>query len=240
MFDFKDKYFSYELWNALRLKSPNQIRLYEILKQYEKIGRREIAVDELKSMLGIELDEYQRWERFRTRILDSCQQALAENTDITFTYERGRSGQGGKWITIIFHIQKNKKYEDPLCLADFIAQKPEKANRKDVTGTDIIAQLRELCDNEFTDDDIQTAYRFTKTFVSDKAIKAYFEQTYLRLLAMEKTRQVNNRFQYFFTIICSDADRQRREAASREKQPDYPVAYDIAAYESTSVLDEEE
>ena len=34
MFDFKNKYFKYELWNALRLKSPNQVRMYEILKQW--------------------------------------------------------------------------------------------------------------------------------------------------------------------------------------------------------------
>ena len=33
MFDFKDRYFKYKLWNALRLKSANQIRMYEILKQ---------------------------------------------------------------------------------------------------------------------------------------------------------------------------------------------------------------
>ena len=42
MFDFKDRYFKYELWNALRLKAPSQIRMYEILKQYENIGKREI------------------------------------------------------------------------------------------------------------------------------------------------------------------------------------------------------
>ena len=48
MFEFKDKYFSYQLWNALRLKSPNQLRMYEILKQYEKIGIRILSIDELK------------------------------------------------------------------------------------------------------------------------------------------------------------------------------------------------
>ena len=46
MFDFKDRYFKYELWNALRLKSSNQIRMYEILKQYENLGKREISVKE--------------------------------------------------------------------------------------------------------------------------------------------------------------------------------------------------
>lgn len=75
MFEFKNRYFTYELWNALRLKSPNQVRMYEILKQYEKIGTRTLTIKELRNLLGIAPNEYQRWERFRVRVLDSCQQA---------------------------------------------------------------------------------------------------------------------------------------------------------------------
>lgn len=30
MFEFKSKFFTYQLWNALRLKSSNQLRMYEI------------------------------------------------------------------------------------------------------------------------------------------------------------------------------------------------------------------
>ena len=47
------KYFKYELWNALCLKSLNQIRMYEILKQYEGLGRRELSVQSLRELLGI-------------------------------------------------------------------------------------------------------------------------------------------------------------------------------------------
>ena len=45
MFEFKKEYFTYELWNALRLKSSNQLRMYEILKQYEKVGSRKVSVN---------------------------------------------------------------------------------------------------------------------------------------------------------------------------------------------------
>lgn len=55
MFEFKNRYFTYELWNALRLKSPNQVRMYEILKQYEKIGTRTLTIKELRNLLGIAL-----------------------------------------------------------------------------------------------------------------------------------------------------------------------------------------
>lgn len=125
MFDFKTKYFKYELWNALRLKSPNQIRMYEILKQYEKLGKREISVTQLRELLGIDEKEYTYWQNFKIRVLDSCQQALKENTDICYTYERGKAGRGGKWLSIVFHISKNKAYKDPLALDEFIKPEPE-------------------------------------------------------------------------------------------------------------------
>ena len=125
MFDFKSHYFTYELWNALQLKSVNQLRMYELLKQYEHLGKREIAVLELRELLGISQKEYPRWDNFKIRILDSCQKALAKNTDICFTYEKGKSGAGGKWLTIVFHIRKNENYIDRLSLKDFIDLQPE-------------------------------------------------------------------------------------------------------------------
>ena len=128
MFEFKNKYFKYELWNALRLKSPNQVRMYEVLKQYEKIGKRELTVTELRELLGIGKNEYSGrtgWSDFKKKVLDSCQQALKDTTDICYTYERGKVGAGGKWLTIVFHIMKNTEYTDQLTLAEFVAQQPE-------------------------------------------------------------------------------------------------------------------
>ena len=92
---------------------------------YETIGRRELPVSELRELLGINPDEYDRWANFKMRVLDSCQQALKEMTDICFTYERGKVGNGGKWRTIIFHIQKNEDYIDQLTLSEFINNQPE-------------------------------------------------------------------------------------------------------------------
>lgn len=178
MFGFKDRYFKYRLWNALRLKSTNQVRMYEILKQFEDIGRREITVEKLRDQLGIEKNEYERWERFRVRVLDSCQQALKESTDICFTYERGKVGKGGKWLTIIFHIFKNTEYKDPLSLENFIdIQPPSESvdtsiNEKKIAdmtilneqyeeepeepdyGSDLYNMLGGACDYEFTKEQI--------------------------------------------------------------------------------------
>ena len=121
MFEFRDRYFSYKLWNALRLKSANQLRMYEILKQYERIGERIIPVVELKNLLGIEPNEYPRYGDFRRWVLDACRSALSENTDITFSYEpHGKKGRGGKIIHLKFVIRKNEGFIDPISLVEFI------------------------------------------------------------------------------------------------------------------------
>lgn len=120
MFDFKDKYFTYELWNALRLKSVNQLRMYELLKQFENVGERKMTLQELRDMLGIKVNEYPRWDRFKERVLESCQQALEENTDICFDYEPIKTGR--KISGVCFIIKKNKKHKDQLTLNQFIKE----------------------------------------------------------------------------------------------------------------------
>lgn len=118
MFEFKDKYFRYALWNVLRLTSRNQLRMYELLKQYELIGMREIRLEELKDWLGIKPEEYPRWDNFKKYVIESCQKALAENTDIKFDYETIKSRRSV--IGVRFLIKKNKNYKDPLKLNEYI------------------------------------------------------------------------------------------------------------------------
>jgi plasmid replication initiation protein len=120
MFEFKEHYFTYELWNALRLNSFNQVRMYEILKQNEHKGNMIITLDELRYMLNISQDEYQRWDRFKYSVLESCKTALAEKTDIKYTYEPIRNGRGGKVTGLNFSIKKNKDYVDQICLFEYI------------------------------------------------------------------------------------------------------------------------
>lgn len=119
-FNLKGNYLTYELWNILSLKSVNQVRMYELLKRYEKLGIYEIKMSDLREYFCIEPTQYPRMERFKARILDDCQKALTENTDICFTYECGKRGSRGKWLTIVFHISKNDKHSDPMELNEFM------------------------------------------------------------------------------------------------------------------------
>ena len=121
MFEYQNNYFMYELWNVLNLESTNQFRMYELLKQFEYKGERIITVEELKALLGIEEKEYPRWNNFRARVLDACQKALKEKTDIAYSYEPYvKSGRGGKITALRFTITKNADYKCQLNLNEFL------------------------------------------------------------------------------------------------------------------------
>ena len=225
MFDFKDRYFKYELWNALRLKAPSQIRMYEILKQYEKIGKREIEVKKLQELLGV---NYTRWDRFKAKVLDSCQQALKETTDIYYTYERGKTGTGGKWLTIIFYISKNNDYVDQLSLFEFMGQSEEQSGAAkepqlelfdtETEQNESTAFFSGACDDEFTATEIESLVTIVNTMElpphemgSIFAKYHFLLEQYTRFKAISERTTIKNRYSYFYTMIQSERDKQRGE-----------------------------
>ena len=107
MFNLNKEYVKYQLWNILDLKSKHQFRMYEILKQYENKGKIEITIEKLRALLGLKDKEYQRFTHLRERVLEPCQKALKEKTDIYFDFKKGKSGTGREWRTIIFTIHPN-------------------------------------------------------------------------------------------------------------------------------------
>lgn len=147
MFDLKN-YFTYDLWNILRLKSTNQIRMYEILKQRERFGTVELSLKELRELLGIAPDEYVRWDNFKKRVLDACQEALRKNTDICFTYEKGKIEQSGTCSSVIFRIKENTEYDNPLSLEEFINKRNSARKAKDDLA-DSSDGKAEMSDTEF-------------------------------------------------------------------------------------------
>lgn len=130
MSDLKKRYFRYGLWNAMCLKSVNQVRMYEILKQSQGTDRLELSVTELRELLGIGDSEYsgnKGWSDFKRCVLEGCQRALGKSTDICYTYERGETGKNSRWLSVVFNIVENENYIDRLSLGDFIDLNPAQA-----------------------------------------------------------------------------------------------------------------
>jgi len=217
MFEFKDRYFSYQLWNALRLKSSNQLRMYEILKQYERAGERVISVQDLKELLWIGSNEYPRFNDFKQWVLDVCQRALSENTDIKFTYEptgkRGKGGNGGKILNLKFKIEKNTGYIDQLTLFDFIKQQPvveAEVNRTDGRRNDensknpfIIQMISDACMGEFSAIQLDLLFAILKEKIppDDANFRDYISLKYKELCYRAEKTKIINRFAYFKWLI---------------------------------------
>ena len=91
------------------------------------------------------------------KVLDSCQKALKETTDICYTYERGNTGAGGKWLSIIFTISKNTPTNTQMTLfeeelAEYIdlkkAKEPENEERLSEALQNMILFADDLTKNE--------------------------------------------------------------------------------------------
>lgn len=224
MFEFKNKYFTYRLWNALQLKSSNQIRMYEILKQYEKIGYRIVSLEELRGLLGIEKDEYKVYKDFRRRVLDSCQQALEENTDIKFTYEPyGSKGPGGKVISLKFTIESNGKHKDPLLLEDFIGKyNLGKIEEKSTDKNDVIYFLQEACckrdteESEFSraemEEILSALVKVPKSLLPENPMTEkleirrfdYLKEKYIRMNRISEKEEIKSKVSYLIAMINKD------------------------------------
>ena len=116
----KGKFLRYKLYNTMFLKSYNQQRMYELLKQYEKIGERSIELKDLRAFLSIKDSEYQVWYDFSSKVLKVAQKALKEHTDICFDYEPIKKKT--KTVGVKFLIWKNKEFVDRYGINTLMAE----------------------------------------------------------------------------------------------------------------------
>ncbi|MDE6775515.1 MAG: replication initiation protein [Ruminococcus sp.] len=257
LFNLKKNYFAYELWNALRLKSVNQLRMYELLKQHERLGRFEIKVSELREFLYIPANSYTRFANFKIRILESCQEALSKNTDIFFSYECGKMGIGGKWLTIVFHISKNGNHSDPMELDEFIDKQPQPKSdfvpdeqpKENEYSNEELSFLAGACENEFTE--VQMNEIFYQLSAVDRLIREkysdicvnndisfaryhYLSEVYSRLNVRASEVTINNRYLYFKSIIQNDGlkfPQVKKSDEYKDKHTDNRDGFDFRKYD---------
>ena len=105
LLELKRNFTSYRLENVVKLKSSYSIRLYELLKQYERIKERTFVLDELRLLLGAE-EIYPSYGNFKQRVLNVAQKELEKKTDLSFDVEEVKSGRR---VTSIRFIIKTKK-----------------------------------------------------------------------------------------------------------------------------------
>ena len=89
----KDQFTSIALQYAIQLRSVYAIRIYELLKQYQRLKQRTLAVAELRRMLAIDEHKYTLIKDFRRRVIDIAQREINAKTDLCFEYDPIKTGR---------------------------------------------------------------------------------------------------------------------------------------------------
>jgi plasmid replication initiation protein len=111
LLQLKEKFTELDFNNLKQLKSIYSTQLYELLKQYEKLGERKFTLDELKKILSVEDNKsYNIYNNFKQKVILKAQEELAKKTDIYFEFEEVKKGR--KVFAIKFTINKQQKDND--------------------------------------------------------------------------------------------------------------------------------
>lgn len=108
MLQLQKEFTALRLPDLMGLGSFSVIRIYELLKQYESIGERNIKIEELRKNCGIEEKEYPLFGNFKQRVLKIAQREINSKTDINIEYEEIKESR--KVVAIKFIIKKNPNY----------------------------------------------------------------------------------------------------------------------------------
>ena len=96
----------FNIQNIKPLTSVHAVRIYELVKQFDDTGWREIDLDDFKRMLHLE-NKYKFVADLRKRVLEVAKKQINANTDINIDYELIK--QGRRYTKIRFTVSKNRQ-----------------------------------------------------------------------------------------------------------------------------------
>lgn len=205
----KKNFTSFSLSVAIKFKNIFSFRIYELLKQYESIGKREISIDDLRWMLDLDENTYPLYGNFKQRVIKPIQKELKEKSDIYFDFDEIKRGRSIYAIRFIIHKQafpSNQKSND-------IKSKPE--DEVDVFINELVELLPE---------------KYQKLASYRKLITKYFEQKgknyVIRniLYSNDKSNDINYRaylsksLENDYGLAYQEDQELKKEEADRQKQ----------------------
>jgi len=163
MLQLKDRFTKINLGDILGLKSVHAVRIYELLKQYESVGTREITLSELRECCGLEETQYKKFNGIKRDILERAKKEINEKTDIFISYEEEKRAR--KITSIRFSIKKNPEYKK----THFEKSQQEKATILQKEFRSGAALIEKIVEYGFTK---QAAKRLIQSDTEEKIINA--------------------------------------------------------------------
>lgn len=89
----EEQFTSFKINSIIGLSSAYSIRLYELLKQYEKIKKRSFELQELREYLEATDTAYDRMDNLKSRVIDKAVEQINIHSDLTVSYMAQRRGR---------------------------------------------------------------------------------------------------------------------------------------------------
>lgn len=188
LLQLKARFTRYELENILYLKNKHSIRVYELLKQYEKIGKREMKLSDLRKYLGIAEDEYLRFSNFENRVLRTTKEEINAYTDLKIDYEKLKTG---RTITSILYTIDTKDIEKQIYV-EFLNEFYNLKEMKIKMG---------LKNENFSPDQIMNIYERAVEKAGNEDIDLF---EYIRLNYLNIKNKARNKYAYLLKALEND------------------------------------
>ncbi len=160
LLQLKEQFTQYYLKNVSKLKSRYSIRLYELLRQYLSAGERKESMANLRTMIGIEANEYKEFRDFKRRILEPSYKEIIQKTDIDFDWKPVKEAR--KVVGVLFYDIKQK-----TLIPDRVLELIPKKYRESRQILDAIRKKIELCGEDYVTEKLNyTNARNPKKWVS--------------------------------------------------------------------------
>jgi plasmid replication initiation protein len=139
LLELREKFTSYDVNNITGFRSVYALRIYEHLKQYERIGRRTMDIEYLKRIFEI-TTEYPLFANFYQKIIQPAEEDINRHSDLTIT-EIGKLKRGRRVETLEFKFHSKNPNERQM------AQESKKTKGLPAANLNNGAQLIDNQDN---------------------------------------------------------------------------------------------
>lgn len=106
----ESQFTSYKIDNVSNLTSGYAIRLYEIICSWREVGKTpKYKIDDIRSKLGVEPEQYNTMSNFKARVLRTAIKQVNNHTDLVVKYEQHKTGRNITAISFTFKKKKEPK-----------------------------------------------------------------------------------------------------------------------------------
>mgnify|MGYP006432811611 CR=1 FL=1 len=108
---------AYKLYHVAAMRSTHGVRLYELLAQWRQAGERDLKIDEIKKMFGVE-GRYSRIPDLKRYVIEPAVRDVNECSDLNVEWGQRKAGRRVVALQFRFAPKKEAKTKDAPSVTD--------------------------------------------------------------------------------------------------------------------------